>query len=112
MKKKEVLIIIAIILMCGIIFLTNKFLNKNKQMVQVQNQYGDVLLEFPLNEDGEYSIHGANGYMYIEVKDGQYHAHDVDCPDKVCESVGWVSADNYMPIVCLPNGLMVVLADE
>ena len=51
----------------------------------------------------------ANGKdLPIEVLNGKYRVHDVDCPDKICEKVGWVSSGSPTLIVCLPNNIVLV----
>jgi len=112
MKKKEIIITITIFVIALAAYFGINYFMREKRTIQVQNQYGDVIHSYPLNKDGKYEIVGLNGYFYLEVKDGKYRAIDVDCPDKVCEAYGWVSPDSYMPIICLPNGIVVVLSDE
>lgn len=112
MKKKEILALLLVVVIAGGVWLFTHFQHRYHEYIEVINQQQKVLLKVPLRKDGDYQIKGEIGYFHLEVKNGQYRAHDVDCPDKVCESIGWVSKDNYMPIICLPNGIMVVLSDE
>ncbi len=41
----------------------------------------------------------------IEIKDGRIHMLEADCPDHVCIDTGWL--DNGLPIVCMPNRLVI-----
>ncbi len=46
----------------------------------------------------------------IEIKGGRVHILEADCPDKVCVNTGWLTAG--IPIVCLPNKLVIEYADN
>ena len=59
-----------------------------------------------INEDNYYELDGKVGKFHIEVKDGKGRAIDVDCPNQICVHTGWISVDNPIPIICLPNGIM------
>ena len=61
--------------------------------------------------NGIYEYKGNYGTFHVEVQDGRWHAVDVDCPTQECVHVGWVGVDDYLPIICLPNGFAVVLED-
>ena len=49
--------------------------------------------------------------MHIEVKDGRWHVMEVECYDYTCKNMGWASMDSLLPIICLPNDLVIVDAD-
>lgn len=46
----------------------------------------------------------------IEIKGGRIRVVDADCPDHVCVRTGWLTSD--IPIVCLPNRLVIEFADS
>lgn len=112
MKKKEWIFIGIVFLICVLSFWATRYFKKAGTYIKVESQDGKVILKAPLNKNAIYKLQGKKGKFFLEVVDGRYRAKDVDCPDKICEAVGWVSKDNYMPIVCLPNGLLVVLTNE
>ncbi len=70
-----------------------------------------VVLYFDSGVDGEYTVHGNVGHMDIEVKDRKWHVKDVDCYDYTCKNMGWMSADALLPIICLPNDLVIIDAE-
>ena len=107
MKKNEKLIILILLLVSIIVFFINKNSAKDTLIVNAKNANGDILLTFDINEDNYYEIEGEYGLFHIEVKDGKCRAIDVDCPNQICVHTGWISADNPIPIICLPNGIMV-----
>lgn len=107
MKKKELYVLIIIVVLCfagmGFIYLNNQ----NKTYGTVYYGDGTVVLKFDINEDAYYTIKGDYGEFHLEVKDGKWRAHDVDCPNGDCEKMGWSSKELYLPIVCLPNRIWV-----
>lgn len=107
MKKKEKIIILTLLAISLILFLFSKFNKRDDINVVVKDQDKNVLLTFNLNEDNYYELEGKYGLFHIEVKDGKCRAIDVDCPNQICVYTGWISADKPLPIICLPNGIMV-----
>jgi len=90
-------------------YLFNYFKPKHDVYVTVRNAYEEEILRFNISEDNYYEIEGQYGKFHIEVKDGKCRAIDVDCPNQVCVNTGWISVMNNVPIICLPNGIMVML---
>lgn len=107
MKKKEKIIILTLLAVSLILFIVSKFNKRDDINVVVKDQDKNVLLTFNLNEDNYYELEGKYGLFHIEVKDGKCRAIDVDCPNQICVHTGWISADKPLPIICLPNGIMV-----
>jgi len=110
MKKKELIIIggIVVVLLAGV--LLTQYLKKQiktEDIVQVKLR-NKVIFEFDITVDGEYEVEGLISKVYIEVKDGKYHVHDVGCPDKICEETGWIRKGDPTPIICLPNQIYIV----
>ena len=109
MKRKEIVITVSLMigaLLC--LFLFRTFFSSH-EMICIKDVYGNTVLEVPLDQDGLYSVEGKNGIFHLEVKDGTYRAVDVECPNHDCEKTGIVSKEDYRPIICLPNGLIVEL---
>ena len=107
MKKKEILIVvIALFLALGGYFVLS-FVNSNKSNCSVRNAKGDLLLEFNINKDDYYTLEGEYGTFHIEIKDGKCRAINVECPNHNCEAVGWISPSNPLPIVCIPNNIVI-----
>ena len=46
------------------------------------------------------------GYNTISVEQGRICITEASCPDHVCINTGWIS-DGAIPIVCLPNKLVI-----
>lgn len=111
MKKKEFFIILILLLFAAGLYFFNKASVKTLTAT-VKNGEGEVLLTFNLNEDNCYSLIGKQGEFNIEVKDGQCRAYDVDCPNQICVHTGWIGLNNPVPIICLPNNIVVTIDEE
>ena len=111
MKRKEVIATIILLTAALTALLLFRNVYKNRVMITAKNTEGEILLNVPLDNDAYYTLQGKNGVFHLEVKDGSYRAHDVDCPNHDCEETGWVDPGNYRPIICLPNGIIVELSE-
>lgn len=121
MKKKEKLIlgIIALIAIIAIGVMkkpsdTKVNSDKGTQTAKVAIVHGDqVVQEFDPNVDAIYDIQGDYGKLRVEVKDGKWHVmDDVECPNLICNKMGWVGVDDVMPITCLPNNIIIVVEES
>lgn len=45
----------------------------------------------------------------VQIENHKIRMLEADCPDHICMNMGWL--DSAMPIVCLPNHLVVQFAD-
>jgi len=71
-----------------------------------------IILYFDSGVDAHYTVTGDIGDMTIEVKDLQWHVEEVHCYDYTCQRMGWAGKDSIIPIICLPNNLVILPADE
>lgn len=107
MKKIEKIVILSFLLIAFIIFAFSRLLKKEEVIVNVKDANENLLLTFNIYEDNYYELKGKYGLFHIEVKDGKCRAVDVECPNQICVHTGWISPDYPLPIVCLPNGIVV-----
>lgn len=126
MKKKEwlILLIIALIAVLGLLAArvmknnTAPSLNPDGSMnmprekaegtwIAVVNR-NRAILYFDSGIDAEYTVEGNVSEMTIEVQAGRWHVKDVACYDYTCKNMGWVSEDSILPIICLPNDIVIV----
>lgn len=64
-----------------------------------------------LSKSTTFTVEAASGGSNtIEVKDGKIAVISATCPDHICMEFGW--CDSGMPIVCLPNGLIINFPSE
>lgn len=106
MKKKDIIIcfIIFIVIGIGYIIYSMNHTSDHYTYVYYHNKQIDKI---DLNINDTYTYQGDNGSFTLEVKDHQYHAINVDCPNHNCEEVGWVSMGESTAIICLPNQIYV-----
>lgn len=72
----------------------------------------DIILHFDSGVDASYTVTGDVGKLTVEVKDNKWHVSKVDCPNHVCERMGWMDSENYFyPIQCIPNAITIVSED-
>ncbi len=84
-----------------------------KQSVVNIIQDGKTLMTLRLSEekDRTFVLPYGDSSNTIEIKDGRIRVKDAQCPDKTCVHTGWLSS-SAMPIVCLPNHLVISFADS
>ena len=107
MKRCEKIVIIVLLIISLFGFLFIRLSKSDVKNVVVKDTNNNILLTFNLYEDNYYELKGKYGLFHIEVKNGKCRAIDVDCPNQICVHTGWISVDNPIPIICLPNGIMV-----
>lgn len=72
-----------------------------------------VLYTFDMEqvEDQEFTIYCDGGSSNtIRIQDGRIRVASAECPDKTCVGMGELSSER-LPIVCLPNHLIIRFAD-
>jgi hypothetical protein len=111
MKNKILILICALIFFIGIIGSAIVLFNPKKTNVNIKRD-GRLLYSFDLSntEDSEIEIPYGNSSNTVEIKDGKIRVKEAECPDKTCVNMGWLSSAS-MPIVCLPNHLVIEFAD-
>ena len=65
-----------------------------------------------VKEPETFVVVGAIGKNTVRVEPGRICVTETDCPDHVCIQMGWLSSENPRPIVCLPNKVVIQLADS
>lgn len=131
MKKKEIYILISIILIAvlGIIGLN---ITKNKKQTPTPStdsnslnvpteqpkgvwvgivHRGKAIQWFDSGVDGEYVVTGDVGELHVEVKDGKWHVREVECPTQTCKRMGWADENSITPITCFPNNIFIGTAN-
>ena len=110
MKKKDLIVIIVLLVISGIGYFVFQLSQGEKEVAEIYYK-NEVVKVIDINVDQTYTIEGSYGSFSIEVKDGKYHAVNVDCPNHDCEKVGWVSIGSSKQIVCVPNEIYVIQTD-
>ena len=80
-------------------------------MVVVVRLGSDIIAEYPLSLDGEYTLCG--GTNRITVKDGAVRMSYSTCKGyQDCVEYGWLYPDDTSMIVCAPNRIMVTIEEK
>lgn len=126
MKKKEWIALLVIALIAALMLAVMKILpgksepqfnpdgSMNRPSTEAKGTWiaavnrGRVLLYFDSAVDAEYTIEGNISEMTIEVAGGRWRVKEVACYDYTCKNMGWVSEDSILPIICLPNDIVIV----
>lgn len=118
MKKKEIGIIVGIVLIAVVALFGMQILQKGKTTdeaptTQAKGTWVAIIHRskvqqwFDSGVDDEYTIEGNYGKMVIEVKDKKWHVKEVECPNHTCQQMGWDDGTNIVPITCIPNDIMI-----
>lgn len=112
MKYKILIIICVILTVLGAVGSILVLNSPPKTEVNIISD-GKVIRSLDLSdqEDFEFTVTYKGSSNVVEVKDGKIRVKEADCPDKTCVKTGWLSS-SAMPIVCLPNRLVIEFADN
>lgn len=85
---------------------------KDAERVEIV-QNGEVLYALDLRREKDRSIRIENGdsYNIVTIRNGEIFMEDAGCPDHTCVKMGVLREAN-LPIVCLPNRLVIRFAEE
>ena len=97
-------ILVASLLVVGLSVFLITTLTREEGSTVIVSVNGDDKCEYPLSQNGEYSLNGGTNVIVIE--DGAVYMKSADCPDRLCVHQGKKSM-NGERIVCLPNRVEV-----
>lgn len=106
MKNKKLLtnvIFAVVILAIAAVLLVVRNAHASGSKLAAQLIYGDnnTVMDLSLDKDASYDVDTGYYTVHIEVKDGRARFVDSPCPDHICESFGWLSAEDQTA-TCLP----------
>lgn len=107
MKKKDFILIIILCIIIGIAYMIYNITQEDTNTIEVYYQ-SELIDTIDISVDATYSYEGTYGTFNLEVKDRQYHATDVECPNHDCEKMGWIKEGSTKSIICLPNEIYVI----
>lgn len=111
MKKRDIILLLGILMIALILFVFINFLNQKGQFVKVvlNNQVYGV---YSLDEDYKCTIYSSEtDYNILVIEDGYAYVENADCPDQLCVHQKKISKQNEM-IVCLPHKLVITIVSE
>lgn len=107
MKKKDIILIIVILLVAGVAF-GAKFLFDKKGGEATITVDGKIYGTYSLDKD---QIIEVDDHNTVVIKDGVVYMEDANCPDKLCIKQGDIDS-NGEKIVCLPNKTIVQIQSD
>lgn len=112
MKYKFLIIICVILTVLGAVGSILVLNSPPKTEVNIISD-GKVIrsLDLSAQEDVEFTVTYKGKSNVVEVRDGKIRVKEADCPDKTCVKSGWLNS-SAMPIVCLPNRLVIEFTDK
>jgi hypothetical protein len=105
MKKNDLMLIGAILLVIAIIFAVTTLTKEDGAYVVVKVD-GEEVGKYSLSEDGVYELNGGTNILRIE--NGAAYLTDANCPDHLCVKQGKID-ETGETITCLPNKLTVTV---
>ena len=115
MKKTSlwVILIAAVALLSGAALMWQHFHHTDAAVANIYLD-GECVRSVDLNKVTEpetFTVSGPVGENVIQIEPGRICVSHADCPDQVCVNMGWLTSESMMPIVCLPNRLVIELED-
>ena len=106
MKNKKLLVNIAfavVVLAIAAVLLVLRNAHASGSKLAAQLIYGDnnTVMDLSLDKNATYDVDTGYYTVHIEVQDGRARFVDSPCPDHICESFGWLSAEDQTA-TCLP----------
>ncbi len=105
MKKRDIILIAAILLVAAALFLVLEMTKEEGARVVVKVD-GKEVAEYSLTKNGTYELNGGTNILRIE--DGKAFLSEADCPDHLCVKQGKIHRTGET-ITCLPNKLTVTV---
>lgn len=111
MKKKDIILIISIMIIAMGTILVNKMLNSGKSdMVEI---YVDNKLykELPIDENKKIEINSGKNKNIVYIHDNGVEMSHANCQDKVCVKTGFIK-NTGESIVCLPHRVNIEIVSQ
>ena len=104
-RRIDIIVIASLLLLSLIVLLVINLAKKEGAIARVEIG-GEIVGEYPLDVNKEYSLNGGTNILVI--KDGAAYMTYSECPDHTCERVGKIKFVGET-IVCLPNKVSVTI---
>lgn len=115
MKKRDILIVLAVLVLAGALFAGGRLLSGREAEDRVNIYLGTQIYKtVPLHEDAVVEVKQDDGKInHIEIKGGVVRMRDANCSNQDCVHMGSMSAEDpglmFGVIVCLPHQVSVEL---
>lgn len=111
MKRKDIILIVVVLIAIACTFSINNFINTKKgEKIEI---YVDNKLykTYSINDEDEIKIENEGGYNIVKIHDHGVEITDASCPDKVCIHSGFITKPSES-IVCLPNKVHIKITTD
>ncbi|MBO4234959.1 MAG: NusG domain II-containing protein [Firmicutes bacterium] len=109
-KKADIILFLFLILL-GIVLTVASLVGGSDTNTVVVKVDGKVYGTYSISKDQTIKIEKDDHYNLIEIKDGKVKMAESNCHNQLCVKQGAISSGN-MPIVCLPNRVIVNISGE
>lgn len=110
MKKKDIILIAAVLVIALISLAAIKMTQKDgKEVVVTVN--GKEVYKTSINKDQTYKIPVKNGKNILEIKDKKVTMKEADCRDQICADHKAIEKSGET-IVCLPHKVVIEIKSE
>lgn len=106
--RADLVLILFLLLISFLLLLVLRACSDDGAFVRVSVN-GEVVGEYSLSVDGEYSLNGGTNVLVI--KDGEAYVSEANCPDRLCMDQGKISVSGER-IICLPNKIEIVVVGD
>lgn len=112
MKKRDIVLIILVLICIVASFVANSLLNSSKSAKVVIYLDNKLYKELPIDEEKTIEIKKNGVLNKIHIHDNGVEMEEANCPDKVCVNTGFIDKSGQS-IVCLPHKINVkIVGDE
>ena len=112
-KKRAIIIalILSLIFILSAVWTAHQFLAKKESASAAIYQNGKLIKIISTDHEETFRIEDGEDWNEITVDKDGIHVSGASCPDKICMHTVW-KGKGSLPIVCLPNHLVITAAPE
>ncbi len=111
MKKKDIILIIGVIIIALLSILVNKMINSGKSDMVVIYVDNKLYKEFPINENKSIEINRGKNKNTVYIHNKGVEMSHANCQDKVCVKTGFIKNPGES-IVCLPHKVSIEIVSK
>jgi hypothetical protein len=106
MKTRWMVLLLALVCLTALAFLLLRPRGAQRAEIWLDGVLVETVDLASLTEEREIRV---NEHVTVLAAPGKVRIKHSDCPDKLCERMGW-SSSPAKPLICLPNRVTVVVA--
>ncbi|MGB7594224.1 MAG: NusG domain II-containing protein [Erysipelotrichaceae bacterium] len=111
MNRSDKILVVLVLVVSLVLYLSMQWFvtsSTGKNTVAVVTYKDKEVLRIDMAINKNYTVKGTLGDVFIEVKDKAIRVEKETSPYHLCSLQGWVQYAN-VPIVCLPNHVVIVI---